>query len=207
MSEYYSSYFCKIHPESKFNSEWCINFDREIVFITVNKCAGTTLRNTLPQYGFHVVDNNIIDEEKIKSIKHFSFYSIIRDPVKRYISGLDEFIFYYNKVDEISLIEKNLEENKFIFDEHTLPQFKSFEKLHELKYTLFAFESNLSDIISQVLEKKIELNFFNTTKEKPKKYTELQLGESLYTKYCKNNLLFDECYKIDFDLHKNIINP
>jgi len=102
--------------------EWCINYDKKIVFITINRNAGTTLREFLPKCGFKVIEKPSIDK-----VMNYSFFAIIRDPVDRWISGVNEYICYNGKeVSEIKqLVKDELSNNNFDFDQHTRPQYKS----------------------------------------------------------------------------------
>ena len=108
--------------------EWCINYDKKIVFITINRNAGTTLREFLPKCGFEVVEKPFIDK-----VIDYSFFAIIRDPVDRWISGVNEYICYNDK--EVSeskqFVKSELSNNNFYFDQHTRPQYKSLTMIEE----------------------------------------------------------------------------
>jgi hypothetical protein len=71
------------------------------IFISINKCAGTSLREYLKENEYVVVNNNNISIQTIHNLlnKKFTFYSIIRNPTDRYKSGLNEFI---------SMVENNI---------------------------------------------------------------------------------------------------
>jgi len=75
--------------------------------------------NNFCDLSFRVKNINKIKQYFIKN--NYNFYSIIRNPKDRYISGLQEFIKIYNP--PVEFIIHNLKNNIFIFDEHTSPQY------------------------------------------------------------------------------------
>jgi len=136
---FYSDSYYLFQKDKKFYSEWCVNDDLKIIFITINKCAGSTLREYLPSKNFIIVDNNFIDDTYVndKIFKNYKFYACIREPGKRYISALSEFIKQSHKNYNIdisdekfrSYIINNLCNGRYIFDEHSLPQISSLQKV------------------------------------------------------------------------------
>lgn len=202
--EYYAPSFYILHPNKKFYSEWCINYELKIIFITINKCAGSSLRQYLSHKKFDIIDNNDICDDFIinKIINNFIFYSVIRNPKDRYISGLNEFIYQtaYN-CDNKKFVEDNIKHNKFIFDEHLLPQNESVCEIlkYNKKINFIRMDNNLSKKISHILNNENLMPTTNTFKDK--KICNLNFCIKMYEKYCEKNTIFHELYKKDFELY------
>lgn len=207
LSEYYSQSFYELHPDKKFRSEWCINYELKLIFITINKCAGSSLREYLYYKNFDIIDNNKINDDFIidKIDNNFNFYSVIRNPKDRYISGLNQFMFNTEtecEWDKKKFIEENIKNNKFIFDEHLLPQNESICKVFKFnkKINFIRFDNNLSKKISYILKDKSIMPIINSSKEK--KNCNLNFCIKLYNQYCEKNIKFYDLYKKDFELYK-----
>jgi len=202
LDKFYASSFHKIHPDSKFYSEWCINNDLKVIFITINKCAGSALRNYLPSKNFIVIDNNKIDDDFIinKIINEYNFYSVIRNPNDRYVSGLNEFIDQINGTKK-EYIEDALKNNKFVFDEHLLPQYSSLEKILNFnkKINLIKLDENLSRKISNIFNFDDYMPIVNSYKDKKK--SSLNFCNKMFENYCEKNINYHKLYEKDFNLY------
>lgn len=196
-------------PSSKiislFRSEWCVSHKSKTIFITINKCSGTSLREYLKAKGFRVINNLAIDDDKIRNFieKQYTFYSIVRDPEDRYVSGLNQFMNCYLKTyfkNNLSYIENNLKENKFIFDEHTIPQYKSLHQAIDLAadIKLISMKNNLGCLIPRLINCSDEMPNYNKTSDKKNNYYDFCV--SMFSKYCRNNIKFKNLYQVDFDL-------
>lgn len=176
--------------------EWCINYDKKIVFITINKNAGTTLREFLPKYGFEIVEKPFIDK-----VIDYSFFAIIRDPVDRWISGVNEYICYNGK--EVSeskqFVKSELSNNNFYFDQHTRPQYKSLTMIEE--YNLIKLDDNLSGKINNVINDNVDFEVINTVYDRgvDNHHT---FCVKMFNVYCKGNDEFYKLYQKDFELYE-----
>jgi hypothetical protein len=88
--------------------------NRKIAFVLVPKCGSTTLRYLLNRHGFSPVTGAALSPvelnhltyrrcaEKYPNIKNYKVYGVFRDPIDRYVSGIN----HSNKFDENSVIFK-----------------------------------------------------------------------------------------------------
>lgn len=223
LSNHFSQSFFQLHPEGKYLSEWVINFESKIVFITINKCAGSTIRHFLRfEKKFEVFNNNEIEDKDIVYLidNHFTFYSVIRDPNDRYVSGLQHFLHFINNNtneykyrlhkfmssvkrngDLYNIIEENIKNNEFIFDEHLLPQSESLKELFKFtqKINFIRFDNNLSKKISSIIKDESIMPKSNTSDEKEPEI--IIFSKMMYDLYCKNNKKFQELYKKDYEFY------
>jgi hypothetical protein len=101
-----------------------LNKKNKIIFMHIDKCASFSMSRILKDNNFCDLSFRVKNINKIKQYfikNNYNFYSIIRNPKDRYISGLQEFIKIYNP--PVEFIIHNLKNNIFIFDEHTSPQY------------------------------------------------------------------------------------
>jgi hypothetical protein len=129
-----------------------INHDKKLIYIPIDKCASSFLKEHLPRE-----ENFVKNTSTRKLFSGYNYFAIIRNPKERWISGLNQYIynemkicyrkFYYENIkffetnqehedycnkfsnyleDREKLIfeyvRKKLLNNKFIFDGHTNPQ-------------------------------------------------------------------------------------
>jgi hypothetical protein len=162
----------------------------------IDKCASSSMSIILKTNNFHDLSFKLKNVNKIKNYfikNNYKFYAIIREPKSRYISGLQEFIKRYNP--PLDFIIFNLKHNKFIFDEHTSPQY-CFLFLCDNKCNYLKIDENLSSKVSKIIGNNIIL---------PKKNISLKnlnvKCKDLFEKYCEENDEFYELYKKDFELY------
>ena len=250
--KFFSPFYKAIHPNMNFFGEWCINHFSKTIFVCINKCAGTTMREALSRItkndGYEIIDHNTFSQEQIQEMvdDFYQWFYIIRDPKTRYLSGLKEFIIsgrtwewhpehkhftplYKNYEREqkwkntpseeimpehLDIIEENLANNKFILDDHTLPQHYSYPKILQNPKIgqvreFFRFEDDINSIMKGVVGEDLQLPHFNSSSQKGSPINEV--AQSLYDKYIEPkkffkrelNPAFIECYKKDFELHEN----
>ncbi len=204
IESYYAPSFYMLHPDKKFYSDWCVNNKLKIIFITINKCASTSLKEYLSYKKFDIIDSNIIDYNYIicKMLNSFNFYSVIRNPKDRYISGLNEFMCSTrSNCDKQKFVENNIKNNKFIFDEHLLPQDLSLHKIlkYNKKLILLKMDNSLSKKIPQILNDNSLMPTIDPYKDR--KIMNLNFCIEMYEQYCKKNIEFCELYKKDFELY------
>lgn len=193
-----SYYECPPYPDGKYYKEWSVNFEKKISIITINKCAGSSIRNCLFDYGFTVglIDYHFL-QNYLEMLDGFKFYAFVRDPNKRYVSGLSEFLFLYYKNYDEEYIERNLQNNKFIFDHHTIPQSDNIVEGTEI----IKLDSNLSDNISKIVGENISIPKLNATTDKLNFEQQIDFCGRMFEKYCLNNPEYLNLYKKDFELY------
>lgn len=193
-----SYYECPPYPDGKYYKEWSVNFEKKICIITINKCAGSSIRNCLFDYGFSVglIDYNFL-QNYLKMLDGFKFYAFVRDPNERYISGLTEFLFLYYKKYGEKYIEENLQNNKFIFDHHTVPQSENIIDGTEI----IKLDSNLSNNISNIIGEDIIIPKLNTATDKINFSMQINFCAIMFEKYCLNNQVYMDLYSKDFQLY------
>ena len=193
-----SYYECPPYPDGRYYKEWSVNFEKKICIITINKCAGSSIRNCLFDYGFTVglIDYHFL-QNYLEMLDGFKFYTFVRDPDKRYVSGLSEFLFLYHKDYDEEYIERNLRNNKFIFDHHTIPQSDNIIEGTEI----IKLDSNLSDNISKIVGKNVSIPKLNATTDKLNFEQQIDFCGRMFKKYCLNNPEYFNLYKKDFELY------
>ena len=191
------SYFeCPPYPDGKYYKEWCVNFDKKICFITINKNAGSSIREGLKCHGFN---NVLVDYQHLSSyldaLENFKFFSFVRDPHQRYVSGLAEFLFLYYKNYNEEYIENNLKENKFIFDHHTIPQ---SDNIINGTY-IFKLDHNVSKTISYLINESVNIPILNSSKIKLNFSAQFDFCAKMHERYCLNNQAYMNLYQRDFE--------
>lgn len=214
--KYYSSFTFELielrkQIEKKYNGVYhpfdgCyISSSSKLVYMHIDKCASTSVSTALSE-------NYFLDGKKFKDkelllqnliSKNYKFFAIIRDPYSRWISGLSEFITRF-KVSEKYVISQ-VSKNKYIFDEHTMPQHWSLEVCYnnniDIKYIRLdnRLEEKINDLING--PDKIVLN--ELRKSDPLIKIKCQ---NIFEKYIKPNPIeFNNLYKVDFDLYSKSI--
>lgn len=168
----------------------------KLILMHIDKCASSSISIFCEQSDyFHDMSFRLWDItllNKFVKNKDYFFLSIIRNPVDRYISGLQEVIKRYNLSDEF--IEENLKNDKFIFDEHTSPQYIFLRHCHHNLKSI-KLDKHLSKKLSSILGYNVDLPNLNNSDNKLKiKCTHL------CEKYLKDNEKFYDVYKKDFEL-------
>lgn len=174
--------------------------DNKTIFMHIDKCASSSVSIALKKSGLIDMSHRFrnINLSKNYFLKNnYKFYSIIRNPKDRYISGLQEFIKIYNP--PLEYIEYNLKNNKFIFDEHTSPQ-NCFLFLCDDKCNYLKLDNNISKKISKVIGIDITLQKENVSIEKIK-----DLAKNIFKEYCDNNREFYNLYKEDYKIYTDLL--
>lgn len=184
----------RIHPPGFYDC--FLKRKNKIIFMHIDKCASSTMRSVLKSSNFCDMSHRVKNVEKIKKYfikNNYRFYSIIRNPRDRYISGLQEFIKRYRPNKEF--IISNLQNNKFIFDEHTSPQ-NCFLFLCEDKCNYLKLDKNISEKVSNVINLNVKLPTKNPSLKNIK-----SICEELFEIYCKDNINFYDLYKKDYEVY------
>lgn len=170
----------------------------KIIFMHIDKCASSSVSSILRNNKFcdMFFRTRNVNELKYYFIRNnYNFYAIIREPIDRYISGIQEFIKIYNPPKEFIVF--SLQNNKFIFDEHTSPQ-HCFLFLCENNCNYLKLDENISEKISNIIDINIKLPVENASQKNIKNNC-----KELFEKYCEKNPKFYQLYKKDFELYDN----
>jgi hypothetical protein len=175
----------------------------------MDKCGGSSLVEYFklkPDFKIHTGD---FTEEFIKKLinNNYKFYAVIRSPDDRYITALNEFMYVYLKKfyrNSLYFIEKHLAENKFIFDDHTIPLSHRLQDLisYGADLNLIKFDKNLSSKIPQVINENDLLPTIHATNNKPFNENYYNFCTKMFEKYCVNNTQFFTLYKNDYNLYE-----
>lgn len=201
-SDYCSSFTFKYKNLStennkKFNGCY-ISTKEKLIYIHIDKCASTSISSALKQCMFISMDN--IDENDINNLLHVKKYRsfcVIRDPIKRWISGIGEFMNRYDG--SIDYIIEQVKNKKYIFDLHTAPQHLSIDSyLPKLDNTYLRLDNRLESKINKLLySSKISLDV-----ERESNLITKLTCEKIFEKYVRINLeSFYNLYKKDFVLY------
>lgn len=219
----YNSISFKYFPEEEFKIETITPVDilyeleeEKIIYIPISKNASTSITNSLnfrpittfvpPNSKFYV---DYIDiPEKYRN--GYKFLVVTRDPKKRWISGINEFLNERSDFDEddIRSYDKfivELKNNKFIFDCHTRPQFSwiNFCFKYDLDITFLRLDENLNEKISNVLGREVIINHYNPIEKYESKIKIYNFCYNILTKYCMKNKNFLDLHEMDFYLYNN----
>jgi len=201
----------QIHKEGFVNCFW--NKTDKLVYMHIDKCGSTSVSSAfmLNCPDFLSLDNFNSDKDPDYLAKYFvksdhTFFAVTRDPAQRWISGLNEFMCRYRP--PIDWVIGQIENGKYIFDEHTGPQ-KAFLRLcleNDAKLKLIKLDGDLT----------VKLNLFiknNTSNYKPFPVPHLRdstyftpnfkpLCAKIYTNYVEqDNKRFLELYESDYELY------
>jgi hypothetical protein len=201
----------QIHKEGFINCFW--HKTSKLVYMHIDKCGSTSVSSALKLHcpNFLSLDLLKTDKDPDYLAKYFvesghTFFAVTRDPVQRWISGLNEFMCRYKP--PIDWVIKQVENGKYIFDEHTGPQ-TVFLRLcleNEGKLKLIKLDGDLSAKVNLFVKN-------HTSDYKPFEVPHLRdskyftpnfkpLCAKIYTEYVEpNNKRFCDLYESDYDLY------
>lgn len=194
-----------------------INRKTDTVFMHIDKCASNSITDVLQKKGFELITEkwDFVVEDKHK------VFAVIRDPVIRWASGLNEYMYRYlgSHIEEhtpmygkiipdkmyltVNQVEQQVLNKKLIFDEHTAPQNLFLIPVNALPIKLIRMDENLEEKLEEFLHLKIQLPFFNSSKDRTPCYK--NFCENLFDIYVKDTQHFFSVYQQDFELFKKSI--
>lgn len=192
--------------------------EEKIIYIPIGKNASTSISNSLNFTPLRLpipprcIDLRCLDiPEKYKT--EYKFFTTIREPKKRWISGINEFLYspFHEGIDfEEGRHDKFLTEltnNKFIFDFHTIPQLSwlSFCFKNNLDIILLNLDERLSEKISNVLQRSVTINHDNKMQDYDCKIETYNFCRDIFTRYCVENENFLKLYEMDLYLYNNSV--
>ncbi len=148
-----------IHKEGFVNCYW--NPTSKLVYMHIDKCGSTSVSTALRYskikfFSLEKMTRKYVPNELAKFlVKDHIFFAITRDPVQRWISGLNEFICRFEP--DFDWVVDQVKNKKYIFDEHTGPQ-TSFLKLctdNNANLKLIKLDSKLSPKVNLFIKKNL----------------------------------------------------
>ena len=184
--------------------ELMANHNKKILFNLIDKCGTTTLRKTLPAYDYELIeiDKNLSNDTEFNTLKFnsskYKKFCFIREPKSRYMVGLFQYLNFHINISLDELMSE-IEENKIVFDSHTLPQNKFIiNKFHEEDIVFIKFDSFSDSIV----------NIDGDIKVLPKLWSHIETDKGITMKLVKNifdefidKSAFEEIYAKDFALY------
>lgn len=175
-----------------------ISTKEKLVYLHIDKCASTSISTALKDLMF--IDMTSIDVNDIEIIldyKKYKSFCVIRDPIKRWISALGEFM---NRFDvPTNYIIEQVKNKKYIFDYHTAPQHVFVDPyIDKLDNIYLKLDNKLEDKINQLLcYSKVSLQ-----KERESNLITKLTCEKIFYNYVRINLkYFYKLYEKDFVLY------
>lgn len=189
-----------------------VSFEKKLVYLPISKCAFSSIGEYLStRSDFTPIDDDIAIAEfhnkyVTETVENYNFFTVIREPKSRWISGLNEFLIVHKgHMSKLKIyIEKELKNNKFIFDLHTLPQIECLS--YEINLTLISniiflkLDENLNQKISSLLGEDVKLNHSNAASSDPNKRNNLNFCREMFETYCEKNPKYYQTYEFDYRL-------
>jgi len=174
----------------------------KLVYLHIDKCASTSISSALKNLMFIDMTNiDVNDIEMLLDYKKYKSFCVIRDPIKRWISALGEFM---NRFDvSTNYIIEQIKNKKYIFDYHTSPQHVFIDPyIDKLDNTYLKLDDKLEDKINQLLHhSKISLQ-----KERESNIITKLMCEKIFYTYVRMDLkYFYKLYEKDFVLYSKSI--
>lgn len=186
----------------------------KILYIPISKNASTSLKNLIdfePVCQMPKIQNQFDLEIPEEYKKEYKVLVVTRHPKDRWISGFNQFlseIGVYLSSSESKDILLELKDRRFIFDGHTLPQFRFIDycfqpstinfDIHLIKMDEY-FENKISDFIGckvQVMKK-------NLMEKEDLKIKNHELCYKIFNNYCIRHQKFMDVYNQDYVLYNN----
>ena len=187
-----------------------VSFEKKLVYL--RECASSSIGEYLStRRDFIPIDEEITidefhDKYATERVEDYNFFTVIRDPTSRWISGLNQFLkVHKGHMSKLEIyIEQELKNNKFIFDKHTVSQIDCLSFEMDLTFIsnmiLLRLDKNLNQKISSLLEEDVELNYTNVTSSDQNNQTNLDFCKKMFETYCEKNPKYYETYEFDYRL-------
>ncbi len=186
----------------------------KILYIPISKNASTSLKNLIdfePVYQVPNVQSQFDLEIPEEYKKEYKILVVTRHPKDRWISGFNQFLSevgVYLSTPNSRDILLELKNKKFIFDGHTLPQFRFIDYCFQPSKINFDinliridefFEQKISDFIGCEVPIK-KKNLMDGEYLKIKNY---ELCCKIFNDYCLRHQKFIDVYSQDYVLYNN----
>jgi hypothetical protein len=120
-----------------------INHDKKLVYIPIDKCASSVVKKYLEN-----MQNFVKNTSSKKLFFGYKYFTIIRNPKDRWISGLTQYIFNEMKICYKKFHYENI---KFVVDD---------KKYYEYFNKFDTYLKNSEELVFQYVEKKLSKNKF-----------------------------------------------
>jgi len=189
-----------------------VSFEKKLVYLLISKCASSSIgeylstRKDFTPIGDDIAIAQFHDKYPNERVENYNFFTVIRDPKSRWISGLNEFLMVHKgHVSKLKIyIEKELKNNKFIFDLHTLPQIDCLSYVIDLplisNIIFLKLGENLNQKISSLLGEDIKLNYSNAASSDSNKRNNLNFCREMFETHCEKNPKYYQTYEFDYRL-------
>lgn len=226
-SDYCSTFTFKLKkgiPGEVIHKEGFVNCYMDVknylIYMHIDKCASTSITTALrDQKPYFVKMDDIPKSEEFAKLlvqKEYKFFTVVRDPVSRWMSGLNEFMCRYRP--PMNYVIEQIKNKKYVFDEHTAPQHLFLRLCLENNGDLVCIkmDSDMEFKINDVIRCSLK-NEFMREKYVPLKIPRLRSSKyfipnyisvckKMYDVYIKNDSEeFNKLYKIDFDMYENAL--
>lgn len=189
-----------------------INEDVGSVFMHIDKCASRSVTAVLEENGF----DQITEKENFVLREEFSIFAVVRNPITRWASGLNEYMYRYAVAErglenpmydqdipkdlQLSLdqIEQQVRDGKLIFEEHTAPQYLFLVPCDNFPIELFSMEHALEKKLQDHLGLNFELPFYNAGADRTPCHRDF--CDYLFESYVKDSEHFFSLYEKDFEI-------
>lgn len=208
----------QIHKEGFINCYW--SRKNKLVYMHVDKCGSTSLTTALrmqkPEFiCMDQIPNPDNLAKKLVESNH-TFFTMSRDPISRWISGLNEFMCRYKP--PVDYVIRQVDSGKYVFDEHTAPQHLflrlCLENSGNIVYLKLDHKiaTKVNDLIKNTIDddelkntyKDLEIPHLRNSKYFIPNYT--SICKKIYKTYIeKTPDKFNLLYKKDFEIYNNAI--
>lgn len=198
----------EIHKEGFVNCYWAKDY--KLVYMHVDKCGSTSVTTAFNLYCSHFIPLDKLPRAKNPDFlsQYFvesdhTFFAITRDPAKRWISGLNEFMCRYRP--PVEWVVKQIKNKKYIYDEHTAPQ-KVFLRLcfeHSGNLKLIKLDGDLTEKVNRFIKENIQ-DENQKEKYEPFKIPHLRDSKYFYPNYTSICTYLYENFVFDCEEFKNL---
>lgn len=140
----------------------CFTDSSNFVYVPIPKNASSETSTKLLSLGWSA--NNF--SENISAFKDYKFIVILRDPIDRWLSGINQyFLLYHKTIYQLSTDTLNLIAHKIVLDDHTEKQIYFCNKLNLDKTIFFKFGPNLNKSLNDYFSKYYNTQIFDFQKK------------------------------------------
>lgn len=140
----------------------CFIHEPNLAYVPIPKNASSFTTSKLIDLGWQA--NNF--SNNISTLDQFKFLVILRDPIDRWLSGINQyFLLYHKNISQLSTDTLDLIAHKIVLDDHTEKQIYFCNQLNLDKTIFFKFGPNLNNSLTDFLSKYYTNAIFNFQKE------------------------------------------
>jgi len=192
-----------------------VNHQIKTIFMHIDKCASRSLTAALKSAGFTLISDDLNFELQ----DDYKIFAVVRDPLSRWSAGLNEYMYRFigpecteenpmfgipvprDMVLSLEQIAEEVKQKKFIFEEHTAPQYLFLIPCKDKNIQTFKMDNTLEQKIQNFLGIDVRLPHYNSSEKKLPNYS--VFCKTLFDNYVKNSKEFFKLYEKDFELYKH----